>query len=147
MNSRKAIIFWLIIALAATFGWYSIKTKNAPQDSKEISYSQFLSQVESGSVASVRISDTSIEGTSRDGGAFRVNVPSNQDQMVQTLRQKGVEIWYTDNHKSTTNWIMHVAPLALLAILWLFMIRQMSRRAKLPPTVPPGGSQAPWPGN
>ncbi len=145
----KTIIFWVVIMVSAFLLWSVVKTRNpgTHQSAPEISYSEFLSRVESGSVASVRVTDTNLEGVSHDGGAFRVNVPSNQDQMVQTLRQKGVEIWYPENHKSTTDWITNLAPLALLAILWFFMIRKMNARGNRPPTVPPGSSNAPWPGN
>ena len=144
-RTTKTIIFWIVIMVSALLLWRSVKAHEDQQNAPEISYSQFLAQVESESVVRVKVSEISVEGTSRDGSSFRVSVPRNQDQMVQTLQQKGVEIWYAENHKSTTDWITNLAPLGLLAVLWFFMIRRMSARTNRPPTVPPGN--APWPGN
>lgn len=140
MNSiTKTIIFWLVIAAAATLGWFSLKRNQTTQAAPEISYSQFLSQVDSGAVSRVRISGNVIEGSYRDGSAFRTNTPPNQSAMVEELRSKDVEIWYDRNDgNSTTSWLMNLAPLVLLAFLWFFMIRTIRVRRNQQPTSPTG---------
>jgi cell division protease FtsH len=124
----KTIIFWIVILLAAIALWQVVKTGNRPAASPEISYSQFLSQIDSGSVAKVRISKTKVDGTYRDGSSFRVFVPASQGQMSEMLLQKNVEVWYADAEQSGFAWLANlVAPLGLLAALWYFMIRQLNK--------------------
>jgi ATP-dependent Zn protease len=81
-------------------------------------------------VSSVRIAGTSANGTYRDGSSFRLKVPASQEQMLEALRQKNVEIWYTESLASvrSPNWLVNLVPLALLAALWFFMVRQMRQR-------------------
>jgi len=70
------------------------------------------------------------DGTYTDGGAFRVIVPAAQEQMGEALRQNQVEVWHADKpDQSLAGWLMNLAPLALLAALWSFLIRQMKSRA------------------
>jgi cell division protease FtsH len=45
--------------------------------------------------------------------------------MIKTLRDKGVNINIRDINSGSWTWLINLAPLALLAALWFFMIRQM----------------------
>jgi ATP-dependent Zn protease len=93
----------------------------------------------------VTISGRKASGTYRDGSPFRVIAPASQAQILTALQEKGVETWYSDSEQqSTTGWLMNLAPLALLAVLWFFMIRQMRLRANSAERNP-AASNAPWP--
>ena len=130
MNSTvKTMVFWMVILFAALALWQVVKNAGSAQHVAEISYSQFLSKADSGDIVRVRISKVRASGIDRDGNPFRVVVPSSQEQMLQLLRQKNVEIWYVDTpDDSVSRWLVNlVAPLALLAALWFFMIRQIRR--------------------
>ncbi len=143
----KTIIFWVVIAFAALMLWQFVKTAQTSPPAPEISYSQFLSEVESGTVLKVRISGTSIQGTYRDGGGFRVNAPAEQYEMLQTLRSKNVEIWYAEGESnSTKNWLINLLPLILLAVLWFLMIRQMRSRNNPQAPNAPGVVNGSWAG-
>ncbi len=135
MNSTiKTVIFWLVILVSATLLWQVIKSGNSRTHSiPEIGYSQFLSQVDAGSVIKVRISKVRVDGAYRDGSAFRSIAPASQEQMLQVLRQKNVEVWYTDSpEESGWGWLVNLfAPLVLLAALWFFMIRQLRTKANV----------------
>ena len=94
-----------------------------------------MSDVEAGSISTVKISGTDIQGEYRDGkGRFRVNGPSNQALFLDDLRRKGVEIWFADGTQGTIGlqllgtW----APLILLGALWFYMIRQMQKKTSMP---------------
>ena len=137
----KTLIFWLVVVAAAISLWLSVKKSQTTQSTREISYSEFLSQVGSGTVSRVRISGNVVEGTYREGGGFRVNTPTDQGALVQELRSKDVEIWYESNGRnSTTSWLTNLAPLLLLALFWFFMIRRMSARRNPQSTVSSGTS-------
>jgi cell division protease FtsH len=139
----KAVVFWLVIGVSALLLGRFVKASPADQQSPFISYSQFMSDVEAGSISTVKISGTLIQGEYRDGkGHFRVNGPSNQGLFLDDLRRKGVEIWFADATQGAVGlqllgtW----APLILLGALWFFMIRQMSRKGSISRG---GGSQPP----
>jgi len=142
MNTiSKTLVFWLVVVAAGTLLWLSVKRNQTAHSSPEISYSQFLSQLDSGAVAKVRISGNVIEGTYREGGGFRVNTPTDQEALVQELRSKDVEVWYESNGgNSTKNWLMNLAPLLLLALLWFFMIRTIRARNNPQSPASPGTS-------
>lgn len=127
-SSLKTIVFWIVVALAAFFLWQTVKTGRT-QKTPEISYSEFLSQVESSNVVKVTISKNEVNGKYRDNAFFHVIVPSSQEGMLQALRQKNVEIWYRDvNGGDFRTWLLNLAPLILLAALWFFMIKQIRSR-------------------
>ncbi len=139
----KAVVFWLVIGVSALLLGRIVRASPADQQSPFISYSQFMSEVEAGSVSTVKISGTLIQGEYRDGKRhFRVNGPSNQGLFLDDLRRKGVEIWFADATQGALGlqllgtW----APLILLGALWFFMIRQMQRKGSI---FRGGGSQAP----
>jgi cell division protease FtsH len=118
-----------VIAISASLLWQVVRA--GPETNlREISYSEFLKRVESGSVATVRISRSEIVGDSRDGSRFRLVPPTSQEGMLQLLHDKNVEIWFRDT--SSGNWGLQLlgswAPLILLAALWFFMMRQMRLR-------------------
>ena len=131
-GTMKTIVLWLVILVSAVLLWQVVKNANRnTQQVPEISYSQFLSDVDAGKVAKVTIARTTLDGSFTDGGAFRVVVPAAQEQMLEALRQKQVEVWYADKpDQSLSNWLMNLAPLVLLAVLWFFMIRQVRARSQ-----------------
>jgi cell division protease FtsH len=145
LNSRvKALAFWLVIMLSAFLLWQVVRNNPNQQATPEISYSEFLTQVESGNVAKVTISKSQVWGTYRDSSSFRVTAPTIQDGMLQTLRQKNVQIWFRD--AANQNWptsLLNLAPLILLAALWFFMIRQ--RRVQTQPDAMTQNSDSRWP--
>ena len=127
MNSTvKTLVFWLVIMVSAFLLWQTVGVKPDAPKIPEISYSEFLSQVEAGNVTKLTISQNQVRGRYRDNTSFRATVPMSQEGMLQTLRQKNVEVWVTD--AVNQDWparLMNFAPLLLLGALWLFMIRQM----------------------
>jgi len=130
MNSGiKAVVFWLVIMVSAFLLWQVVRGSPNQQTTPEISYSEFLSQVEAGNVAKVTISKNQVYGRYRDNSSFRVIAPTNQEGLLLTLRQKNAEVWFRDT--AGADWpttLLNLAPLFLLAALWFFMIRQMRSR-------------------
>jgi cell division protease FtsH len=133
-NTVKAVLFWLVILISATLLWQVVKTGGSnSQRAPQISYSRFLSLVDEGKVVAVRISKTRADGTYSDGSFFRVIVPASQEQMLRALSENNAEIWFADTSESETfGWLVNLfAPLALLAALWFFMVRQLKKRTNL----------------
>ena len=127
-STVKTVVFWLVITLSAFLLWQTVKS-GPNQKTPEISYSEFLSQVEAGNVTKVTISRNEVNGKYRDNSSFHVMAPSSQEGMLQTLHQKNVEVWFRDAAGGDwPTWLMNLAPLILLGALWFFMIRQIRSR-------------------
>jgi cell division protease FtsH len=145
-RSVKTVIFWFVIVLAAVLLWQTVRSGGSSRRVPEISYSEFLSQVEAGRVSKVTISGTEIYGSYRDNREFRVIGPSSQADMLYTLHQNNVEIWFRQSSQGGWgSWLLNLAPLVLLAVLWFFMIRQMRlKRSAAPPTGTATADSSTW---
>jgi cell division protease FtsH len=128
----KTVVFWAVIVVSAFLLFQVVKSSPPEGASREISYSQFMSVVDSGDVAKVTITGSRIRGQYRSsGGTFWLIGPANQALLLDTLHQKGTEIWFKDSggDASPVQLLGNWAPLLLLGALWFFMIRQMKSKS------------------
>ena len=127
MNSTvKTIVFWLVIVLSAFLLWEVVRASNSGQKEKEVNFSQFLNDVDQGQVKEVTITGQEVRGKYRnDNSGFHLTAPANYPDMIKMLRDKSVNISIRDINSGSWTWLINLAPLALLAALWFFMIRQM----------------------
>ena len=127
MNSTvKTIIFWVVILISAVALWQVVKTANSGQKVQEINFSRFMSEVDQGTVKDVTITGQEVKGKLADGSLFHLTAPANYPEMIKKLQDKNVSITVQDVGNSSWGWLINLfAPLALLAALWYFMIRQM----------------------
>jgi len=127
-STVKTVVFWLVIVLSAFLLWQVMKAGSAGQKDKEVSFSQFLTDVDQGGVKEVTITGQEVRGKYKaDGSAFHTTAPSVYPDMIKMLRDKDVAMTVRDI--TTGSWPLQLlgtwAPLILLAALWFFMIRQM----------------------
>ncbi len=127
MNSTvKTIVFWLVIVLSAFLLWEVVRASNSGQKEKPVNFTQFLNDVEQGNVKEVTITGQEVTGKYRnDNSGFHLTAPANYPDMIKMLKDKGVTINIRDINSGSWTWLINLAPLALLAALWFFMIRQM----------------------
>ncbi|HUK25064.1 MAG TPA: ATP-dependent zinc metalloprotease FtsH [Terriglobales bacterium] len=126
MNSTvKTVVFWVVILLSAFLLWQVVKAGTAGQKEKEINFSEFMSDVDQGNVKEVTITGMEVHGKDHNNEGFHTTVPANYPDMIKTLRDKGVNINIRDANSGSWTWLINLAPLALLALLWFYMIRQM----------------------
>jgi cell division protease FtsH len=103
-----------------------VRASNSGQKEKEVNFSQFLNDVDQGQVKEVTITGQEVRGKYRsDNSGFHLTAPANYPDMIKMLRDKGVNINIRDINSGSWTWLINLAPLALLAALWFFMIRQM----------------------
>jgi len=125
-STVKTIIFWVVILISAVALWQVVKTANSGQKVQEINFSRFMSEVDQGTVKDVTLTGMEVKGKLADGSQFHTTVPANYPDMIKELQQKNVSITVQDVGNSSWGWLINLfAPLALLAALWYFMIRQM----------------------
>jgi cell division protease FtsH len=125
-STLKTVLFWAVIIVSAFLLWQVVRSGTSGQKDNEINWSQFLSDVDQGTVKEVTVIGQEVRGKKTDNSQFHTTVPPNYPDMYKLLRDKGVSTNIKDISNGTwPTWILNLAPLALLAALWFFMIRQM----------------------
>jgi cell division protease FtsH len=126
-STLKTVLFWLVIVVSAFLLWQVVRTGSSGPKEKEINFSQFMSDVDQGLVREVVVTAQDVKGKYKaDNSPFHSTVPPNYPDMYKTLRDKGVSVNVKDiTNGSWPSWLFQLLPLALLAALWFFMIRQM----------------------
>jgi len=143
---RMSLFGLMMIALAAVSWLVSSKSPNAPGVS-EMSYSDFMSQVDRNNVASAKLlesrSTTQIQGQLRQPvGNFTVTIANQAvTDLLERLQKQGTAIDVRQamgaDPASTTSLLINIAPLLLIAVLALFMFSRMrSRRTPPQPGTP-----------
>ncbi len=127
MKPYRNIVPWLVIAVLLVFLFYLFQGSGERQTANTISYSQFLSETEAGSVRDVTISGESIFGHFNDGRSFATIAPNDPD-MVQRLDSRGVNITAApaaDHNMSFFSLLISWFPMLLLVGVYIFFMRQM----------------------
>ncbi len=120
----KNLALWLVICLM-TILVFNLFNQSRIQDS-EISYTEFIAQVEKGNVVGVVIQGQEISGTQADGSRFKTFAPHDAD-LIKILRDRRVAIKAKPPAESP--WYMNLLvswfPMILLIGVWIFFMRQM----------------------
>ncbi len=118
---------WIIISVLLV-ALFNVFQGTAPQTStNQISYSEFITRVQSNEVKDVTIKGESISGTMVNGGAFKTFAPPDSN-VVPTLREHGVNISALpskDDSPSIWSILISWFPMLLLIAVWIFFMRQM----------------------
>ena len=127
MNSNfRNFAIWLVIILMLMGLYQVFSTSTRSVSVADMSYSQFISDVDAGSVQSVTITDNVISGILRDNTRFQTIIPTGAN-VVDRLEQKGVSITAREPDSSPfwsillSSWL----PFIVIIGVWFFFIRQM----------------------
>jgi cell division protease FtsH len=122
-----AVWIFIVILLIGLFSFFNGNPGMQPD--KEIPYSEFLAEVDSGNVNDVIIQGTRIEGHYKDSTRdFYTRAPENDDSMVETLRKGGVKFKVEEfdrGAKTMFEVILSWFPFLLIIGVWIFFMRQM----------------------
>ena len=129
MNQNfRNFALWAIIALLliALFQLFSNGSQTA--NSREVPYSQFLSDVDSGRVTSVTIQGQKITGAYNDGSqGFQTYAPDDNN-LVERLENSQVRISAAppgDDTNPIWSMLLSFGPILLILAVWIFLMRQM----------------------
>ncbi len=126
MNSRN-IVLWLFIALIV-FGLFNLfSNTSGDRNTVDLTYSQFLDEVEAGSIKDVIIRGNNINGAFEDGRSFKTYA-ANDPTLVDRLNDRGVNISAApldDGYPSLLGVLISWFPMLLLIGVWIFFMRQM----------------------
>ena len=91
MNSNiKTVIFWVVLIFVAVLLWTVVRTGKGRTE-KQVNFSQFIADVESGKVKQVTINGTEVRGDYKDvNESFRTQIPVNYPDIYKALLDKGV---------------------------------------------------------
>ncbi len=124
----KNVALWIFIAFIA-FGLFNLFGGPGSDNSRsiELTYSQFLDEVDAGSITDVVIKGKDITGKYSDGRSFKTYEP-NDPTLVDRLNERGVNISAVpldDGYPSLLGILISWFPMLLLIGVWIFFMRQM----------------------
>ena len=125
MNSTlRSLLFWLVLAIVAVVVW-NFQSAFAPT-AKPVTFSEFMSWVDSGQVAEVEIAGNEVTGTTKANEKFRTYAPAQFEGLANKLIERSVVISAKDATVSPWASILYSwAPALLMIGFWIFFMRQM----------------------
>jgi hypothetical protein len=137
MNSTFKIALLAFAALCAGLVWAMIPSRGA----SAIAFTQFMAEVDRGSVQGVTIEGTDLHGMRRDGSIFQTTTPENSRELIKTLNEKGVSVTYRDIRGGGWSawliqiipvvfaaWLVYLLPAAFILVAVILITRSVSRQ-------------------
>ncbi len=123
-NSYKNLIFWILTGIVIIVLWSLLQSPGAAKN--EVSFSQFLNDVENERVEEVTITGNQITGKYLDQTEFKTVSPNQFDGLVPILREHNVNINVKDDTKNPWySYLFTWFPIILIVLFWVFFMRQM----------------------
>lgn len=122
---QRLIIIFLIGFLIYTF--INPNVLNINNREKEISYSEFLKYIENKEILKVEIGEKDATGLFRDGGKFKVYIPSQDPNLIPLLVRNNIDVEVRPP-ETTSIWISFLlgfAPYLILIFFFWMMFRQV----------------------
>jgi cell division protease FtsH len=123
-STIRSLVFWLVLVVVAILVW-NLSGAFQPRD-KSITFSEFMSWVDSGQVSQVTIVGSEITGTTKANESFRTYAPTQYDGLANKLVERNVMI--TAKEATASPWasiLYSWAPALLMIGFWIFFMRQM----------------------
>ena len=124
----KNLGFWLLFLIIALILFQIFSTHEGSMK-EPIPYSSFLSLLEKGKVAEVKIVQEGgiykVDGKLYEGGQFSTYAPSDSD-LIKLLKEKGVLISVRPNsgHPFWVSFLINALPFLLIVGIWILLLRQ-----------------------
>ncbi len=120
----KNLALWIVITLMMIMLYNLFNQQHLAETN--ISYTEFLSMVDNGSISDVVIQGQELYITDVNHNRFKVYAPQDTD-LIKILRKKGVTI--SAKPETDSPWYMNVLvswfPMIVLIGVWIFFMRQM----------------------
>jgi cell division protease FtsH len=120
----KNLILWTIIAVLLITIFNNFGPKKT--EHQQLSYSQFIHEVDEGHVNSVTITEQNIEGHTSSDNKFSTYLPISDPSLLNRLVDKGVEVRGKppSEHGLLMQIFINWFPMLLLIGIWLFVLRR-----------------------
>jgi cell division protease FtsH len=126
MNSNvKQAVLWIVLLCVAALIWVVVRSgRGGPE--QQVTFTQFMNQVEQGKVKQVTISGYDVKGAYTDGQRLTTRVPLNYPELYKSLREKNVDVDIREaSSGNLVSILINAIPFVLLLAFWIFMMRQM----------------------
>jgi cell division protease FtsH len=126
MNSNlKTAVLWIVIICLAVLLWIVVRTGRSGVE-QQLSFTDFMNQVEAGRIKQVTIAGNEVRGTFTDNTRLRTTVPLNYPELYKILRDQRVTVEIREaNSGHWVSIVINAIPFILLLAFWIFMMRQM----------------------
>jgi cell division protease FtsH len=129
LNSTiRQVIFWVVIIGGAILLYRYFHNPSAAQPT-EYSYSQLVEKIGADQIATATIEREKVHGKLKSQGAYTSKLGNEHtaDKLADLMRQKGVDVKFDPSSSSGlwANMLVMYAPIILIIVFWIFMIRQM----------------------
>ncbi|MEL0083028.1 MAG: ATP-dependent zinc metalloprotease FtsH [Gammaproteobacteria bacterium] len=120
----KNIVLWIVVALVLMSVFSNFSTRNNQRS--QITYTQFIDEVKSGAVQSVRIQGNMLTVMNGTGQSYEVYAPRD-DRLIDDLLANGVEIVAKppEGQSILTQILISSFPILLLIGVYVYFMRQM----------------------
>lgn len=124
-DMAKNLVLWLVIAAVLVTVMNNFSTSG---ETNKLNYSEFIQQVQTGSVKRVTVDGFIISGTRVDGSAFETVRPAIQDNgLIKDLMDNNVEIVGKQPEQQSiwTQLLVASFPILVIIAVFMFFMRQM----------------------
>jgi cell division protease FtsH len=120
----RNLLFWIAAGILIIILWSFLQSPAMAK--KDVTFSQFMSEVEARKVEEVTIQENQIRGKFTDGQTFRTVLPAGYADLIKILRDNNVNIVVKDTSRSPIlALLMTWFPILLIVAFWIFFMRQM----------------------
>ena len=115
-----AMAMFVLLAIFSLFG-------STQQEANEVTYSEFISRLESGDVAEIVVKGEHIEGKLNDNSSFTTNGPTDGERFQKLLRKHEVKTTYKqpDDTGMWQSLLLSWLPILAFTGLWFLLFRQL----------------------
>ena len=127
MNSNvKTAVFWVVLICVVVLLWTVVRSGRGRPE-RQLTFTEFLSEVEAGKVKAVTIAGVEVRGQYKDENiGLRATIPANYPNVYTLLRDKGVNVDIKEaSSGNLISMVINAVPFILLLAFWIFMMRQM----------------------
>lgn len=125
MNGRNRITLFIFLALIVSFAFLFF-SQGSGQRAAEVSYTAFMSAVDSGSVTQVDIQDESVINFVTDSGFYGTcRIPYYDSALMQTLSDQGIEVVGSVAGVSFWYILINLLPWIIFIVIIFSMYRQV----------------------
>ena len=125
MGSTKNIAFWVVLFLLLVALFNVFNNGMNSETSREVSFSEFLKQVESGRVSSVKLDGETVYVRNSDGTSYKVIQPLGTD-LISNLRKSDIDVQAIKQEKSGLMTTLSLwLPFIILIGVWVFLMNRM----------------------
>ncbi|XCE45802.1 ATP-dependent zinc metalloprotease FtsH [Candidatus Liberibacter asiaticus] len=126
----RNFVLWIMIALCLIASFSIFQAPSAGQDGvQDISYSQFIKDVDAGRVRKISVIGTHITGFYVNGeSSFQTYMPLVGSKLLDKLQSKDIEISsrpVNDGSPGLLSYLGSWFPLVLVVLVWMFLMRQI----------------------